>query len=57
MGCCPFRGRCELQVVKSFVSAVKDKALGEVIGVNPEEQFIKIVHDELANVWVAIMKR
>ncbi len=40
------------KVVKSFVSAVKDKALGEKVisGVNPEEQFIKIVHDELANV-------
>ncbi|MEC7181642.1 MAG: signal recognition particle receptor subunit alpha, partial [Bdellovibrionota bacterium] len=40
------------KVVKSFVSAVKDKALGEkvVSGVNPGEQFVKIVHDELANV-------
>ena len=40
------------KVVKSFVNAVKEKALGEKVisGVNPEEQFVKIVHDELANV-------
>jgi signal recognition particle subunit SRP54 len=40
------------QVVKSFVSEVEKKALGaEVIsGVNPGQQFIKIVHDELVKV-------
>ncbi|MBD0336507.1 MAG: signal recognition particle protein [Cyanobacteria bacterium Co-bin13] len=38
-----------LQVVKDFVSDVQEKALGaEVIsGVNPSQQFIKIVNDEL----------
>jgi signal recognition particle subunit SRP54 len=42
-----------LQVVKEFVSDVQAKALGaEVIaGVRPDQQFVKIVHDEL----VAIM--
>ena len=40
------------KVVKSFITAVKESALGEKVisGVNPEEQFIKIVHDELASV-------
>ncbi len=40
------------KVVKSFIGAVKESALGEKVisGVNPEEQFIKIVHDELASV-------
>lgn len=40
------------KVVKSFIAEVKEKALGEkvITGVNPEEQFIKIVHDELAKV-------
>ena len=39
-----------LQVVKAFVADVQEKALGaEVIaGVNPGQQFIKIVYDELA---------
>jgi signal recognition particle subunit SRP54 len=39
-----------LQVVKDFVADVQEKALGaEVIsGVNPGQQFIKIVYDELA---------
>ncbi|MCB9093149.1 MAG: signal recognition particle protein [Halobacteriovoraceae bacterium] len=38
------------KVVKTFVNEVKEKALGEKVikGVNPGEQFIKIVHDELA---------
>ncbi|MBT7335016.1 MAG: signal recognition particle protein [Gammaproteobacteria bacterium] len=38
-----------LPVVKSFVDQVKAKALGTVISnaLNPGEQFIKIVHDEL----------
>lgn len=40
------------KVVKNFVDRVKAKALGsEVIqGVNPGQQFTKIVHDELVNV-------
>ena len=40
------------QVVKSFVSELEKKALGvEVIsGVNPGQQFIKIVYDELVKV-------
>jgi signal recognition particle subunit SRP54 len=41
-----------LQVVKSFVAEVETKALGaEVIsGVNPGQQFVKIVYDELVKV-------
>lgn len=41
-----------LQVVKGFVAQVEKKALGtEVIsGVNPGQQFIKVVYDELVNV-------
>ncbi|MEB3173799.1 MAG: signal recognition particle protein [Cyanobacteriota bacterium] len=41
-----------LQVVKAFVAEVEKKALGaEVInGVNPGQQFIKIVYDELTRV-------
>jgi len=40
------------KVVKSFVNNVKEQALGEKVikGVNPGEQFVKIVHDELAKV-------
>ncbi len=38
------------KVVKEFVGKVKEKALGEKVlrGVNPGEQFVKIMHDELA---------
>jgi signal recognition particle subunit SRP54 len=38
------------KVVKEFVGKVKEKALGEKVlrGVNPGEQFIKIMHDELS---------
>lgn len=41
-----------LQVVKDFVAEVQDKALGaEVIsGVNPGQQFIKVIYDELTAV-------
>jgi len=41
-----------LQVVKEFISEVEEKALGaEVIaGVNPSQQFVKIVYDELVSV-------
>ncbi|MEM9623150.1 MAG: signal recognition particle protein [Pseudomonadota bacterium] len=40
-----------LPVVKSFVEQVKQKALGQVISnaLNPGEQFVKIVHDELVH--------
>ena len=40
------------KVVRDFVAAVKEKAIGEKVisGVNPGEMFIKIVHDELAKV-------
>ena len=40
-----------LRVVKSFISNIKDKAEGENVlqGVNPSQQLIKIVHDELIN--------
>ena len=38
-----------LRVVKAFISNIKDKAEGENVlaGVNPSQQLIKIVHDEL----------
>jgi len=41
-----------LEVVKTFVAEVREKALGaEVIaGVSPDQQFIKIVNDELVRV-------
>ncbi len=40
------------KVVKDFIASVKEKALGEKVikGVNPGEQFVKIVHDELAKI-------
>lgn len=40
-----------LPVVKTFVEQVKEKALGQVISnaLNPGEQFVKIVHDELVH--------
>ena len=40
------------KVVKDFVSAVKEQAIGEKVikGVNPGEQFVKIMHDELAKI-------
>lgn len=38
-----------LRVVKAFISNIKDKADGENVlaGVNPSQQLVKIVHDEL----------
>lgn len=38
-----------LRVVKAFISNIKDKAEGEQVlkGVNPAQQLVKIVHDEL----------
>ena len=38
-----------LPVVKDFIGAIKEKAVGEKIikGVNPGQQVVKIVHDEL----------
>jgi signal recognition particle subunit SRP54 len=38
-----------LQVVKTFIADVREKALGEEVisGVNPGQQFIKVVNDEL----------
>ena len=41
-----------LRVVKSFISNIKDRAEGEnvVRGVNPSQQLIKIVHDELIEI-------
>ena len=40
------------KVVKQFIAGVKEEALGEKVlrGVNPEDQFIKIVHDQLASI-------
>ena len=41
-----------LRVVKAFISNIKEKAEGEdvVHGVNPSQQLVKIVHDELVNI-------
>ncbi len=41
-----------LRVVKAFISNIKDKAEGEDIikGVNPSQQLVKIVNDELVNI-------
>jgi len=41
-----------LRVVKSFISNIKDKAEGEDVlkGVNPSQQLVKIVHDELVEI-------
>ncbi len=38
-----------LIVVKSFISSIRDRAEGEAVlkGVNPQQQLVKIVHDEL----------
>jgi len=40
------------KVVKDFIAKVKDQAMGEKVlrGVNPGEQFVSIVHEELAAV-------
>lgn len=40
------------KVVRSFIQSVKEKSLGEKVisGVNPEEQFVKIVQDELSSI-------
>ena len=40
------------KVVKSFITNVKEKAMGEDVikGVNPDQAFVKIVHDELVEV-------
>lgn len=40
-----------LRVVKSFISSIKDRAEGENVlqGVNPSQQLVKIVNDELIN--------
>ncbi len=41
-----------LKVVKIFMTNLKEKALGEEVlnGVNPTQQLVKIVHDELVNI-------
>ena len=41
-----------LRVVKAFISNIKDRAEGEdvVHGVNPSQQLVKIVHDELIEI-------
>ncbi|MGN1124728.1 MAG: signal recognition particle protein, partial [Candidatus Gastranaerophilaceae bacterium] len=40
-----------LRVVKAFISNIKDRAEGEEVlkGVNPAQQLVKIVHDELVS--------
>lgn len=41
-----------LRVVKAFISNIKDRAEGEnvISGVNPSQQLVKIVHDELIKI-------
>lgn len=41
-----------LKVVKIFMTNLKEKSLGEEVlkGVNPSQQLVKIVHDELVNI-------
>ncbi|HNW25658.1 MAG TPA: signal recognition particle protein [Candidatus Gastranaerophilaceae bacterium] len=41
-----------LRVVKAFITNIKEKAEGEEIlkGINPSQQLVKIVHDELVDV-------
>lgn len=41
-----------LRVVKAFISNIKDKAVGEEVlkGVNPTQQLVKIVNDELVSI-------
>lgn len=40
------------KVVKSFTDRVKEKAIGQKVidGVNPGQQFVKIIHDELVQI-------
>jgi signal recognition particle subunit SRP54 len=40
------------KVVKDFIQSVKEKSLGEKVlrGVNPDQQFVKIIHDELKRI-------
>lgn len=42
-----------LRVVKAFISNIKDRAEGEEVlkGVDPAQQLVKIVHDELVALW------
>ena len=46
-----------LPVVKSFIAEVREKALGAdvVRGVSPDQQFIKLVHEELVEVMAGPM--
>ena len=41
-----------LRVVKAFISNIKDRAQGESVlsGINPSQQLVKIVHDELIKI-------
>lgn len=47
-----------LQVVKNFIARIEEKAVGaEVLsGVNPGQQFIKIVYDELVAVMLVCVR-
>ena len=47
-----------LRVVKTFISSIKDKAEGENVlqGVNPSQQLVKIVHDELVELLGSELK-
>ncbi len=46
-----------LPVVKAFVGQVKDRALGQEVNssLNPGQQFLKIVQNELENVMGRVM--
>ena len=47
-----------LRVVKTFISSIKEKAEGENVlqGVNPSQQLVKIVHDELVELLGSELK-
>ena len=46
------------EVVKEFIASVKEKSLGQKVlrGIKPGDQFVKILHDELAAVMGAGMR-
>ena len=49
--CALLEADVNLRVVKTFISSIREKAEGEKVleGVDPSQQLVKIVHDELVN--------
>ena len=47
------------KVVKDFVAKVKERAVGEAIGegLNPHQQIIKIVNEELIELWAVTQSK